>query len=206
MKEFTYGELKQGLLCCTVYRDCTGCPFYVGSDTEAAKAGDLSCTRMLLSTAMNCINVMEKDLEEAVLRANSWEVACEHLEAEIHALHEAQDERCIQQQSLNLWVDQTCYMVQIAGTLQHFMWRFLMLQRIDIKLTEYWFGYDECYVFYDNEHMTQEQAEKALEFIDWERWEPELTPYYLIIPAVKKPLLNSIKEYFVSGRHQEENS
>jgi hypothetical protein len=52
--------------------------------------------------------------------------------------------------------------------------------------------------------MTQEQAEKALEFIDWGSWEPELTPYYLIVPAVKKPLLNSIKEYFVSGRHQEE--
>ncbi len=42
-----------------------------------------------------------------------------------------------------------------------------MLKRIDIKLTEYWFGYDEYYVFYDDEHMTQEQAEKALEFIDW---------------------------------------
>jgi hypothetical protein len=52
--------------------------------------------------------------------------------------------------------------------------------------------------------MTQEQAEKALEFIDWGSWEPELTPYYLIVPAVKTPLLNSIKEYFVSGRHQEE--
>ena len=78
-----------------------------------------------------------------------------------------------------------------------------MLQRIDIKLTGYWFGYDEYYVFYDNEYMTQEQAEKALEFIDWGSWEPELTPYYLIVPAVKKPLLNSIKEYFVSGRHKE---
>lgn len=71
-----------------------------------------------------------------------------------------------------------------------------MLQRIDIKLTDSWFGYDEYYVFYDDEHMTQEQAEKALEFIDWGCWEPELTPYYLIVPAVKKPLLSCIKEYF----------
>ena len=38
-----------------------------------------------------------------------------------------------------------------------------MLQRIDIKLAEYWFGYNEYYVFYDDEHMTQEQAEKALD-------------------------------------------
>jgi hypothetical protein len=78
-----------------------------------------------------------------------------------------------------------------------------MLQRIDVKLAEYWFGYNEYYVFYDDEHMTQEQAEKALELIDWGGWEPELTPYYLIVPAVKKPLLNSIKEYFESGRHEE---
>lgn len=78
-----------------------------------------------------------------------------------------------------------------------------MLQRLDIKLEDYWFGYKEYYVFYDDEHLTQEQAEKALEFIDWGGWEPELTPYYLIVPAVKKPLLNAIKEYFESGRHEE---
>lgn len=81
-----------------------------------------------------------------------------------------------------------------------------MLQRIDIKLQDYWFGYNEYYVFYDDEHMTQEQAEKSLEFIDWGSWEPELTPYYLIIPAVKKPLLNAIREYFESGRHEEKNN
>lgn len=71
-----------------------------------------------------------------------------------------------------------------------------MLQRIDIKLEDYWFGYNEYYVFYDDEHMTQKQAEKALEFIDWGGWEPELTPYCLIVPAVKKPILSCIKEYF----------
>jgi hypothetical protein len=77
-----------------------------------------------------------------------------------------------------------------------------MLQRIDIKLTEQWFGYNEYYVYYDDRYMTQKQAEKALEFIDWHDWEPELTPYYLIVPVVKKPLLNAIKEYFESGQHE----
>ena len=81
-----------------------------------------------------------------------------------------------------------------------------MLQQLDIKLEDYWFGYNEYYVFYDGEHMTAEQAEKALEFIDWGCWEPELTPYYLIVPAVKKPILRSIKEYFLSGAYGEENS
>lgn len=32
MVELTYGELKQGLLCCTVYRDCTNCPLYINDD------------------------------------------------------------------------------------------------------------------------------------------------------------------------------
>jgi hypothetical protein len=78
-----------------------------------------------------------------------------------------------------------------------------MLKRLDIKLEDYWFGYDEYYVFYDDEHVTAEQAEKALEFIDWGSWEPELTPYYLIVPAVKKPLLSCIKNYFVGGAYEE---
>ena len=81
-----------------------------------------------------------------------------------------------------------------------------MLQQLDIKLEDYWFGYNEYYVFYDDEHMTAEQAEKALEFIDWGCWEPELTPYYLIVPAVKKPILRSIKEYFLSGAYERENN
>ena len=41
-----------------------------------------------------------------------------------------------------------------------------MLQQLTIKLEEQWFGYDKYFIFYDDEHMTQEQAEKALEFID----------------------------------------
>ena len=73
MREFTYGELKQGLICCTVYKNCTGCPLYMGGDLGTASAGDLTCTDMLLSAAMNCINVMEKDLADANKRAADWE-------------------------------------------------------------------------------------------------------------------------------------
>ena len=87
-----------------------------------------------------------------------------------------------------------------------------MLQQLNIKLEDYWFGYNEYYVFYDDAHMTQKQAEQALEFIDWGSWEPELTPYYLIVPAVKKPILSAIKEYLIdegydmaTDRHWEEN-
>ena len=81
-----------------------------------------------------------------------------------------------------------------------------MLQQLDIKLEDQWFGHTEYYIFYDDEHMTQKQAEKALEFIDWYDWEPELRPYYLIVPAVKKPILRCIKEYFLSGAYEEENN
>ena len=79
-----------------------------------------------------------------------------------------------------------------------------MLQRLDIKLAEYWFGYDEYYVFYDDEYMTQEQAEKALEFIDWGSWEPELTPYYLIVPVIKKPIIAqyTVAPVVKTQRHQ----
>ena len=76
-----------------------------------------------------------------------------------------------------------------------------MLQRIDIKLAEYWFGYDEYYVFYDDEHMTQEQAEKELEFMDLGMgYDPEKYPYYLILPTEKKPILSAIKEYLTQKR------
>lgn len=69
MKEFTFGELKQGLICCTVYRNCSGCPLYMGGDLGPEE----DCTYKLMSAAMNCINVMEKDLAEAVKRADDWE-------------------------------------------------------------------------------------------------------------------------------------
>ena len=93
MKELTFGELKQGLICCTVYKDCTGCPLYMGGDLGTASAGDLTCTDMLLSAAMNCINVMEKDLREANQRAKSWEQTAEAHEREIIGLHESLDRK-----------------------------------------------------------------------------------------------------------------
>ena len=81
-----------------------------------------------------------------------------------------------------------------------------MLQQLDIKLKEQWLGYDEYFIFYDDEHMTQEQAEKELEFLDWGGGcNPEKYPYYFILPAVKKPILKCIKDYFLSGRYEEEN-
>jgi hypothetical protein len=93
MKELTFGELKRGLICCTVYKNCTGCPLYMGGDLGTASAGDLTCTDMLLSAAMNCINVMEKDLKEANQRARSWEQTAEAHEREIIGLHESLDRK-----------------------------------------------------------------------------------------------------------------
>ena len=85
MKEFTYGELKQGLLCCTVYRDCTNCPLYINDDLGPRA----DCTYALMSAAMNCINVMEKDLADAAKRAEMWEEHAKNLqEALLEANHE----------------------------------------------------------------------------------------------------------------------
>lgn len=39
MIELTFGELKQALICCTVYRDCTNCPLYKGGDIGTVSAG-----------------------------------------------------------------------------------------------------------------------------------------------------------------------
>ena len=61
MKEFTLGELKQGLICCTVYRDCKTCPLYRGDDLGPTE----DCSYQLMSAAFNCINTMEKDLAES---------------------------------------------------------------------------------------------------------------------------------------------
>ena len=63
MRTYTLGELKQGLICCTVYRNCSACPL----------ADERNCTHQLMSAAMNCINVMEQDLAEANKRADDWE-------------------------------------------------------------------------------------------------------------------------------------
>jgi hypothetical protein len=79
MIELTYGELKKALTCCTVYRTCDGCPLYRGGDLGPVSAGDLTCTGMLMSAAMNCINVMEKDLAEANAVAERWKNMAEDL-------------------------------------------------------------------------------------------------------------------------------
>jgi hypothetical protein len=78
MKEFTFGELKQGLYCCVVNRSCRGCPLYL-SDEEGPEE---DCTYQLMSAAFNCINVMEKDLEEANKRANDWEEFAQNMSKE----------------------------------------------------------------------------------------------------------------------------
>jgi hypothetical protein len=71
-----------------------------------------------------------------------------------------------------------------------------MLQQLDIKLVEHWHGFDEYYIFYDDTYMTQEQAEKELEFMDMGMgYDLEKYPYYLIVPAAKKPILSAIKEF-----------
>jgi hypothetical protein len=88
-----------------------------------------------------------------------------------------------------------------------------MLQQLDVKLVEHWHGFDEYYVFYDDTYMTQEQAEKELECMDMGMgYDPEKYPYYLILPAVKKPILSAIKEYLIdegynmaTEQHWEEN-
>jgi hypothetical protein len=87
--EFTYGELKQGLLCCTVYRDCTDCPLYINDDLGPKR----DCTYHLMSAAMNCINVMEKDLADANKRAEKWEEAATKHEQDIIKLYESLDRR-----------------------------------------------------------------------------------------------------------------
>ena len=80
-----------------------------------------------------------------------------------------------------------------------------MLQQLEVKLVEPWHGFDEYFILYDDEYMTQEQAEKELEFLDWGMgYDPEKYPYYLILPKKKKPLLKCIKEYFLSGAYTEE--
>jgi hypothetical protein len=93
MVELTYGELKQGLLCCTVYKNCKGCPLYGGDDIGPVSAGDLTCTEMLMSAAMNCINVMEKDLTDTATQAKQWEEQCLMREKELFALRESLDMR-----------------------------------------------------------------------------------------------------------------
>jgi hypothetical protein len=79
-----------------------------------------------------------------------------------------------------------------------------MLQQIDVKLVEHWHGFDEYYVFYDDTYMTHDQAMKELEFLGCGGgYDLANYPYFLIVPAKKKPLLSCIKEYFISGAYKE---
>ena len=87
MREFTYGELKQGLFCCVVNRNCNGCPLYLGDEEGPAE----ECTYQLMSAAFNCINVMEKDLEEVNQRAEKWEEVATKHEQDIIKLYESLD-------------------------------------------------------------------------------------------------------------------
>ena len=93
IKEFTFGELKQGLLCCTVYKDCKGCPLFDEDTTQTSTVGDSSCTTQLMSAAFNCINIMEKDLEEANRRAEQWEEVATKHEQELIRLNELFDRK-----------------------------------------------------------------------------------------------------------------
>jgi hypothetical protein len=93
MKELTFGELKQGLICCTVYRDCKGCPLFDEDNMQAANAGDITCSQQLMAAAMNCINVMEKDLAAMTKMASDWEEQCTMRENELFELRESLDSR-----------------------------------------------------------------------------------------------------------------
>lgn len=81
MVELTYEELKKGLICCTVARDCTNCPLYLGDDFGPRA----DCTYVLMAAAMNCINVLEKDLTNANKRADDWEEFARNMSKEINA-------------------------------------------------------------------------------------------------------------------------
>ena len=71
MKEFTYGELKQALVCCTVYQNCKNYPMYRNDDDGP----EPNCTYHLMSAAMNCINAMEKDLIDVSALVGRWKDA-----------------------------------------------------------------------------------------------------------------------------------
>ena len=74
-----------------------------------------------------------------------------------------------------------------------------MLQQLTIKFKESFCGYDEYFLFYDDAYMTQEDAEKELEFLGvGSGYNPANYPYYLILPKSKKPILSSIKVYLTS--------
>lgn len=93
MKELTFGELKQALACCTIFKSCHDCPLFDRNELKTVSAGDPTCTQQLMTAAMNCINIMEKDLVDANKRAEMWEAAATQHEQEIFRLHESLDRK-----------------------------------------------------------------------------------------------------------------
>ena len=93
MKELTFGELKQALACCTIFKSCYDCPLLDRDELKTVSAGDKTCTQQLMAAAMNCINVLEKDLNDANNRAANWEAAATQHEQEIFRLHESLDRK-----------------------------------------------------------------------------------------------------------------
>lgn len=52
------------------------------------------------------------------------------------------------------------------------------------------------HMFFDDEHMTEEQALIECEFVGWGVGHDEsLYPYYLIVPAGKEPILKTIGKH-----------
>lgn len=87
MKELTFGELKQGLICCTIHRNCAGCPLYLGPDLGPKE----DCTYALMSAAFNCINTMETDIMKLSKNAKEWESQCLARERELFEFRESLD-------------------------------------------------------------------------------------------------------------------
>ena len=83
MVELSFGELKLGLVCCTVNKDCKFCPLREIHGNEQS----ISCMQTLLSAAFNCINTMEADMTRLSELASSWEATCLKHENRIHELN-----------------------------------------------------------------------------------------------------------------------
>lgn len=93
MKELTFAEVKQGLICCTVNRNCAACPLYMGGDIGTVSAGYLTCTGILMSAARVCLNNFEQDLVTAYKRVDEWEAAATAHEKSLIELRESLDRR-----------------------------------------------------------------------------------------------------------------
>lgn len=93
MKELTFGELKQALTCCTIFKSCFDCPLLDRDESKTVSAGDKTCTQQLMAAAMNCINIMERDLSDVRSLAGRWEETATAHEQTIIKLHEDIDRR-----------------------------------------------------------------------------------------------------------------